>query len=341
MNKNNLSDDNRIGNNEIPTGYKHYIALDWSIKIMAIARLKAGWKEPKVFERPSDLSELKLILSHLNGKKILTIEETTSSHWLYLELCEYVDRIIICDPYRNRLLSDGPKTDKIDAGNLCLLLQAGLLKEVYHSLSELYQLRRLASAYNDIVKAGVRLLNQKAAFLKVEGLRIDQQTNTTVSFIINHIDNEIELYRSTKEIYEKKFNMICRHNPQLKKLKSIPGIGDIGAIKILAQVIDARRFKKSGHYLSYCGLVKLEKLSGGRSYGKRQPRYSRILKSVYKTAALASIAGHNPMRDYYDYLLEKGLAEHNARNAVARYIAKVSYGMLKSGQPYQPYKWRK
>ena len=42
MNKNNISDGNRIGNNEIPNGYQHYIALDWSIKTMAIARLKAG-----------------------------------------------------------------------------------------------------------------------------------------------------------------------------------------------------------------------------------------------------------------------------------------------------------
>ena len=340
MNANNLTNNTPHGNNELPNSYQHYIALDWSMKTMAIARFKIGWRGPKVIERPSDLSELKLMLDHLQGKKILTIEETTSSHWLYIELYDHVDRLIICDPYRNRLLSDGPKTDKIDAGKLCLLLQAGLLKEVFHSLSDLYQLRRLVSAYNDVVKAGVRLLNQKAAFLKVEGLRADQVKDKTISFIMDHMDEEIEQYRNTKENYEKKFKEICRHNLQLKKLKSIPGIGDICAIRILAQVIDAGRFKNSGHYLSYCGLVKLDKLSGGRSYGKKKPRYSRLLKSVYKTAALAGISGHNPIRDYYDYLLEKGVAEHNARNAVARYIAKVSYGMIKNSSEYQPYKWR-
>jgi transposase len=340
MNVNNLTYNKLHGNNKLQNDYQHYIALDWSMKTMAIARFKVGWREPKVIERRSDLSELKLMLDHLKGKKILTIEETTSSHWLYIELCDHVDRLIICDPYRNRLLSDGPKTDKIDAGKLCFLLQAGLLKEVFHSLSELYQLRRLVSAYNDVVRAGVCLLNQKSAFLKVEGLRSDQVKSKTFSFIMDHMDEGIRQYRNTKENYEKKFKVICRYNPQLKKLKSIPGIGDIGAIRILAQVIDAQRFKKSGHYLSYCGLVKLEKLSGGHSYGKKKPRYSRILKSVYKTAALVSISCHNPIRDYYDYLLEKGIAEHNARNAVARYIAKVSYGMLKSGLEYQPYKWR-
>ncbi|MEJ2055127.1 MAG: transposase, partial [Calditrichaceae bacterium] len=306
----------------------------------AIARFKVGWRGPKVIERPTDLLELKLMLDNLKGTKILTIEETTSSHWLYIELCDHVDRLIICDPYRNRLLTDGPKTDKIDAGKLCILLQGGLLKEVFHSLSDLYQLRRLVSAYNDVVNAGVRLQNQKASFLKVEGLKVDQVKGKTASFILDHIDAGIEQYRNIKENYEKKFKVICHHNAQLKKLKSLPGIGDIGAVRILAQVIDAHRFKRSGKYLSYCGLVKLDKQSGGRSYGKKKPRYSRVLKSVYKTAALACISGHNPIREYYDYLLEKGIAEHNARNAVARYIAKVSYGMLKSGLEYQPYKWR-
>ena len=108
----------------------------------------------------------------------------------------------------------------------------------------------------------------------------------------------------------------------------------------MATVIDAHRFPKSGNYLSYCGLVKLDKISGMRSYGKRKPRYSRSLKSVYKIAALAAIVGNNPIREYYDFLINKGISQHNARHAVARYIARISYGILKSGEKYQPYRWR-
>ena len=93
--------------------------------------------------------------------------------------------------------------------------------------------------------------------------------------------------------------------------------------------------------MSYCGLVKHEKLSGGRSYGRRKPRYSHTLKAVYKTAAMAAIKGNNPIREYYEYLLAKGIAEHNARHAVARYIARVTYGILKNGTRYEPYRWRK
>jgi hypothetical protein len=45
-------------------------------------------------------------------------------------------RSLHCNPYRNRLLSDGPKTDKVDAVKLCQLLRTGLLKEVYESAGE-------------------------------------------------------------------------------------------------------------------------------------------------------------------------------------------------------------
>ena len=38
---------------------------------------------------------------------------------------------------------------------------------------------------------------------------------------------------------------------------------------------------------------------------------------------------------------EKSVSEQNASNAVARYIARVSLGIIKSGKKYKPYSWRK
>ena len=317
--------------------YDNYIAIDWSKTNMAIARLGRNGTQARIFERPADIKEIKVYLRSIPGKTILTLEETTVAHWLYLELYEVVDRIVICDPYRNKLLSDGAKTDKIDAAKLCNLLRAGLLREVFHSDNEFYELRRLVSAYDDVVANGVSTLNRRYSLN--QGLGGDEETSSA-EFILKSLDTAIEVYQITKQQYEKKFSWWCKRYKRLKNLLDVNGIGTIGAVKILATVVDAKRFQDSGHYLAYCGLVKLEKISGNRSYGKRKPRYSRALKSVYKTAAVAALKGKNPIREYYDYLIDKGVAEHNARNAVARYIAKVTYGMLKSGEKYQPYKWR-
>jgi transposase len=325
--------------------YDHYIAMDWSESNMAIARMGKKDLEPKVIDVPTELKVLKKYLSDLAGKKILTIEETTTSHWLYVELHDYVDKIFICDPYRNRLLSDGPKTDRIDAGKLCKLLKNGMMKEVYHSTDEMYELRKLVSYYDDEVRAGVRLLNQKSALYRAENKSWKKKEEIEESrvnkFIVAQLDEKIESYQEKHKRYEKEFERISKKNKVLRSLKSVPGLGPISSVTILSIVIDGRRFKSSNHYLSYCGLVKHEKLSGGRSYGRRLPRYSRRLKGVYVSAAVRVASTENPLREYYEYLLnEKKLPVYNAKNALARYIAKISLGIIKSGEKYKPYKWR-
>lgn len=316
--------------------FDHFVSIDWSQRTMAVAHLTREGRKPTVFERRAVLRDLKQYLCSLRGRTVLTFEETTTAQWLYLELCDSVQRIIICDPIHNRWLCHGPKTDRIDADKLCLLLRSGLLKEVFHSADELYELRSLVSAYDDIVRSGVRVLNQQSA---LERGHRDQGKNA--SFILEHLNKNIEIYRETKEHYETKFKTLARHNKPVKLLLPISGIGTIGAVKIIATVIDPKRFATRGHFLSYCGLVKHEKLSGGRSYGRRKSRYNHTLKAVYKTAAMAALRGKNPIREYYDYLLGKGVAEHNARHAVARYIARITYGILKTGTHYDPYRWRK
>ena len=71
-----------IGNirENLPKGksdtYEHFLAIDWSMKVMAVAHMTRRSKEPKMFERPSNLQELKAYIDSLNGRKVLAIEET-------------------------------------------------------------------------------------------------------------------------------------------------------------------------------------------------------------------------------------------------------------------------
>jgi len=333
--------------------FDHYVAIDWSQENIALARSTRKDSKPKVVEwNESKVETVKEYFQKLRGSIILTIEETTTSHWLYVELKEYVKRIIICDPYHNRLLSDGPKTDKIDAKKLCNLLRAGILKEVYHTCDTAYQLRQILSTYTDLVKAGVRVQNQRSAVYRSLGEKYNKKNLSEMKvrisdqvfakFVSDWQDQTIDQYFEDKETFERRIHQIVKGNKKIKNLKDIPGIGDIFAFTIYALVIQAERFKSKGHYWSYCGLVWHEKLSGNRSYGKRKPRYNRQLKSVYKTAARVAIrSGNNPVYEYYETLEEKGLPHKQASLMAARYIAKVSWGMLKSGEKYDPYKWRK
>jgi transposase len=321
--------------------YDHYVAVDWSIKNMAIARMTKKSNAMKVVDVPSDIAELKVYLKALKGTIVLTVEETTTAQWLYTELRDCVDRILICDPYRNRLLSEGPKTDKIDAAKLVQLLKAGLLKEVYHSADQFLVLRRLVSGYEDLVRSGVRLKNQRYSLLRACGKSGKEKEDATVrdpsaAYVLTALDRQIRSYEEEKKGYEKQFQKCARACPEIRHQTSLPGIGLINAMKIVAQVVCPNRFPDKGHYVSYAGLIKLEKISGGKSYGRKSPRYSRILKSVYKTGALAAIEGDNPIHDYYNYMInEKGYPAHHARHAVSRRLAILSWGVFKSGKRYE------
>lgn len=71
-----------------------------------------------------------------------------------------------------------------------------------------------------------------------------------------------------KKNYEDEFKAICKKNPKISYLKGLVGIGPIHAVEIAATVVEARRFKSVGHFLSYCGLVKHERSSGGKDLWK-------------------------------------------------------------------------
>lgn len=321
--------------------YDNYVAIDFSIETLAIAVMKRASRQMMTAEIPTNVFELKEYLRSLAGRTIVTFEESTGAHWLYLEIKGLVDRVLVCDPFKNKLLSDGPKNDKIDAIKLCELLRNGSLVEVFHADDDrLYELRRLASAYDDIVKHGVRSQNQRLSLFR--GLGSDKkELDETTSFINSFIERDISFYQETKAAFEVKFEKYCKTDRLLKVLTSLDGIGPIRAVKILATVIEPKRFPKPGKYFAYCGLVKVEKVSGKKKYGKRKPHYNRMLKGIYNGAAMTVINGNGPIREYYDYLLSKGIAEYNARVAVARYIARLSLGILKTGKQYEPYRWRK
>ena len=323
--------------------YDHYIAIDWSIVNMAIARMTKKSNKITAIDVPSDIFDLQTYLKNLKGTKILTVEETTTSQWLYTELKDYVDRMIICDPNRNRLLNEGPKTDKIDATKLVQLLKAGLMKEIYHSNDKFLYLRRVTSGYEGLVKAGVRLQNQRYALLRACGKNGNEKGDLKLAsrgeqFVLECLERQIEAYEEEKGLYEKEFNRLAREYPEIKHQRGLPGIGVINAVKIVARIVSPYRFADKGHYLSYTGLIKLDKISGGRSYGKKYPRFSRQLKSVYKSGVISAIGGNNPIKDYYEYLIrEKGYPEHNARQKACRRLAILSLGVFKSGKKYQPF----
>jgi transposase len=166
--------------------------------------------------------------------------------------------------------------------------------------------------------------------------RRQELQDPTLRLVMKQIDAGLEWYAQVIADYEDRFKKLSQKDQRIRRQMDIPGIGLKGAVKIVATVLDVRRFADVGHYHSYCGLAHHPKTSGGRSYGHRKPRFDHTLKSVYKTAAMAVLRSNNELHSYYDYLCSHGTAEHHARHALARKIAAISYGILKNNSVYCP-----
>src|SRR5262245_1733572 len=94
------------------------------------------------------------LLENISGRLHVTFEETTQAAWLYEVVRGYAAEVIVCDPRRNKLLSEGSKADKVDARKLAELLRAAAethragsaarMEWLYEELDQIGPLRRRA-----------------------------------------------------------------------------------------------------------------------------------------------------------------------------------------------------
>ena len=296
--------------------FNHYVAVDWAMSNMAIAKMTDKSNKVTIIDVPSSLKELQFYLKKLNGKVIVVIEETTTSRWLYTELFNCVDKVFVCDPSRNALLSEGPKTDKIDAEKLVKLLKADFLKEIYHDNSKFIEIRKIVSGYEDLIKSGVRLKNQRSALFRAKNMNHKKERlldSPIEEFVLSGLDTQILIYEDERKRYLGEFKRLRKQYKEIQRLTDIPGIGEIIAVKIVSRVVDAKRFKKRNQFLSYCGLVKHDRISGGKNYGRKNTRYSRMMKCALNTAFLTSLRGDGEFKHRYEYLMNE--KNYSARDA--------------------------
>lgn len=280
------------------------------------------------------------------GKKELTFEECELSSWLYEILRKEVDKVVVCNPVENRKYKKA-KTDKIDAKNLASLLRGNFLKEVYHNGSEKEKLRDLMSGYQDLIEEIVRVKNRYKLLFRKEGKRKTGRGVYRDESLLEGLEREdfkfigkqwfglLEVMEKSRKSFVKEIKKESNKHKEIGYLVTLTGIGEINAAKIVAQVIDAKRFRTKYKYYSYCGLVRHRQISGGKVYGDKKIWGNRVLKSVYKTAAEVVLKGKSGLRRYYDGMREKGNSHKNAKNAVARKIAGISLAMMKKGEKYR------
>ncbi len=94
---------------------RYYVGLDVHKASICIAVLNAEGKLAMESVIETSAATILDFLKGLRGQVEVTFEEGTHAAWLYDVLMRTTAKVIVCDPRKNRLLSDGNKSDKVDA----------------------------------------------------------------------------------------------------------------------------------------------------------------------------------------------------------------------------------
>lgn len=161
-------------------------------------------------------------------------------------------------------------------------------------------------------------------------------TGDACSFEIKQLVNQIiflenqvhELEIKIKDIYSKLDN----------HLQSIPGIGEVTAPIILAEIGDINNFSSPSKLTAFAGIDPSENQSGNKksSNEKTSKRGSPYLRHALYTVAMVASNNDPAMHDYYAKKRAEGKHHYVALAGVERKLLGIIFHVLKENRNYRP-----
>ena len=314
------------------------------------------------FSVPTTIKAIGDVLSDIPGKKFMTFEEGPMAGWLYRNLNDKVDGIVVCDPRRNKLIAcDGDKDDRIDSAKLATLLRGNFLRSVYHSEDdEKVELKRWVGLYHDRVVEATRYINRIRAQARLYGIRIPSRAirnpgprqvwlssleNKELAGRLNVFWMGLDAATRQKDEAKRRMQVLARKYEIVKYWSELPGVGPIRSITLFAYLDTPWRFKKKSKLWKYCGVGLVRESSGKDTKGRDKPSRLKLtwysnkrLKSMVMGAAMSAVtaSNRNLFRSQYETLIMNGVTKSNARHAIARKMLTVMWGMWKSTSRFNP-----
>lgn len=277
----------------------------------------------------------------------VAIEATTGWRWVWRQLTTAGFDVRLAEPVQTRGLLGrrrSAKTDRLDARWLARLLAKEMLPESWIPPAEIQQLRdrtRLRKALADDRRRWALRLHAflahegwpcaKKRLLTVEGLRwvgglkLPEHARLQVDALLSVIAAlEVQLDSVDAEL-----RRFARADPRCQALQSIYGIGPILACHLLAEIGEARRFRRAEQITRLAGLDPVVDESGEtRRRGKLAKAGSAHLRWALVEAAVHAHRTTAPDLELYQTISRRRDATV-ARLTIARKIGKRVYHALR------------
>jgi transposase len=314
-----------------------FLGIDVAKATLAVALLdeQGRWQSGQFANNPTGFARLLRWLRKRTQHPVHICLEATG-RYSQAVACFWVEQgyvVSVVNPARpqhyRRALGQPTKTDKSDAkllAHFCATQQPAPWTPPSAAQARLQELTR---HLDTLQQAQTRARNRLATGPTTEWVRRDLETElVSLAQRIAALQQEIEAATQADPAQRQ----------QMALLTSIPGIGVLTAARFLAEVPDVRRFAKADQLAAYAGLVPHQHDSGSSVH--RKPTLTKAgnahLRHAFYMPALNAARFNPVIRQFADRLAAYGKAKMTIVAAVMRKLLHLAYGVLKTGQPFDP-----
>jgi transposase len=326
-----------------------YAAIDIHKRVFQAAVLDPASGELRDTRFPATREGLHDWAMPLRGRVgCVAIEATCGWRWVWRELSALGFEVRLAEPAQTRALRGRKrkaKTDRLDARWLVLLLAKEMLPGSWIPPEDIQRLRDVTRLRQALRHDRTRWAQRLHATLAhegwpcsrrqllsskgrrwLDGLALDRHVRALVDAHLAMIDVIAE---QMSEL-EHELRRLARADRRLAALQTIYGVGPIVACHVLAEIGDARRFRRADQIVRVAGLdpVVLESADAKRR-GKLSKQGSPHLRWALVQAAqhAARRPANSPDGDHYLTVRDR-IGSQRAALSTARRIAKRAYHVL-------------
>jgi len=301
-----------------------YIGIDVHKKSWSV-NLRTDLFDHKTFSMSPDSSGLvRYVNNHFEGYQVkCCYEACCCGYSAFRQLSEVGWEVMVVNPADVPIVNKQQqhKSDKVDCRHLCKQLQAGQLRGIYVPDEKQEQLRSLFRQRSNLTMALRTIkchIKGELLYYSIEVPKEYDNNNWCKSFIA-WIEKLEWKYETGKESLQSKLRQLHfsyyewlgvsntlrsyvrkHYKKDYYLLRSVPGIGPLTAIGILAELGDIRRFRNLDRLASYVGLIPSVYSSGEVLQTKGlTPRSKRLLRSYLIEAAWTAVRRDMVLQEYY------------------------------------------
>jgi transposase len=322
---------------------KRYLGVDLHRrKFTCCVRLENG----RNYLSEWSLEQLPQFVKKLRATDEVAVEVTGNTRLFYEGVVPYVARVAVVDPNQFRVISHSvKKTDPNDARNLALYLAKGLLPEVRMKEKAQAEVASLTQTRDRLVKLRTALKNKVNNLLSARGIELDQEGLSSEKSLAWVLEQRVEeLARIELEVIVEQIRSLNRSIARLegvieeagsklkgyRNLRSIKGIGSLGASILLSVIGNVEDFAQEGKLAAYFGIVpRVQNSNETEHSGRITKRGSKLGRTALVQCALIA-KRYSPYLDRYYERIRARRGTGKAIIALARKFLSIIYYTLKN-----------